>query len=87
MTPADLMAIAREALLLALVISAPPVLAAAAAGVVVAIIQAATQIQEQTIGFAARAVAAIAALLAAGPFIVERLTHFTETVFVRLGGG
>lgn len=87
MTPEDLMNVAREALLLAVVVSAPPVLAAAAAGLVVSIIQAATQIQEQTIAFAARAVAAIAALFAAGPYISARLTMFTETVFNSLGGG
>ena len=41
-----------QALWLVLVLSAPPVLAAALVGLLVAIIQAATQIQEQTLQYA-----------------------------------
>ena len=77
--------VAREALYLTVLLVGPPVGAALAAGLAVALIQAATQIQEQTIGFAARAAAALAALAVSGPWVAEQLRAFAASVLTLIG--
>ena len=52
MSEAEIIAHASRALLLVLMLSLPPILVAAMVGIVVGLIQALTQIQEQTISFA-----------------------------------
>ncbi len=75
-----LLSLMREALYLIVLLIAPPVGASLVAGLSVAVLQTATQIQEQTIGFAVRAAAVIASLLVAGPWIGMQLRTFTESV-------
>lgn len=72
--------IVREALYLFVLLVGPPVGAGAVAGLAVSVVQSATQIQEQTVSFAVRATAVIAALLAAGPWIGAQLVRFTSSV-------
>mgnify|MGYP001268948423 CR=1 FL=1 len=72
--------VAREALLLALLCSAPPVLAALGVGLLMGVLQAATQIQEQTLGLVPKIIAVAIALAAAGPWIGAQLLRFTETL-------
>lgn len=75
-----LLALGREALLLALLLSAPPLLAALAAGLVTGVLQAATQIQEPSLGVLPRTAAALGALLLAAPWIGARLLRFAAAV-------
>lgn len=72
--------VAREGLLLALLCSAPPVLAALAVGLVMGVLQAATQIQEQTLGLVPKIIAVALALAVAGPWIGAQLLRFTQTL-------
>ena len=85
MTPEALLSVTREALYLLVLVVAPPVGASLVAGLGVSILQTATQIQEQTVGFAVRAAAVIASLLVAGPWIGEQLHTFTTAVFALVG--
>jgi type III secretion HrpO family protein len=78
---ATLFDLAREGLYLVVLLVAPPVGAALVAGLLVSVVQTATQIQEQTIGFAVRMAAVIAALLVASPWMGAQLIVFTRTVF------
>ncbi len=80
MTADALIEIAQQGLYLLVLLVAPPVGAAMAAGLAVGVLQTATQIQEQTISFAAKAAAVIAALVFAGPWIGLQLQTFTTTV-------
>lgn len=73
--------LAREGLYLVVLLVAPPVGAAVVAGLSVSILQTATQIQEQTVGFAVRMAAVVAALLAAAPWMGAQLVVFTQTAF------
>ncbi len=73
--------VAREGLLLVLVCSAPPVLAALAVGLFMGVLQAATQVQEQTLSLVPKIVAVAVALLVAGPWIGGQLLRFTDSVF------
>ncbi len=75
MEPA-LLHLGREALLVVLAVSAPPLLAALAIGVVTGVGQAATQIQEPTIGVVPRVAAVFLALAVAAPWIGARIVRF-----------
>ncbi|BDG04360.1 type III secretion system export apparatus subunit SctS [Anaeromyxobacter oryzae] len=71
-----LLHLGREALLLVLLVSAPPLGAALAVGLVTGVLQAATQIQEQSVGVVPRLVAVIGALAIAAPWIGARVVRF-----------
>lgn len=73
--------IAREGLLLALIVSAPPVLTSLLVGLVVSIVQATTQIQEQTLTFVPKLVAVFVSLAITAPWIGAQLVRFTQLVF------
>ena len=75
--------IAREGLLLVLVASAPPLLASMMVGLVVSVMQATTQIQEQTLTFVPKLIAVFLSLAIFGPWIGEQLLRFTSNL---LGG-
>jgi type III secretory pathway component EscS len=76
MADPSLLHLAREALLLALVLSAPPLGAALLVGLVTGVLQAATQVQEPSLGVVPRLAAVLAALLAAAPWTGARLVRF-----------
>ena len=84
--------VAQEGLLLVLVCSAPPVLAALVVGLAMGVLQAATQVQEQTLNLVPKIVAVTVALLVAGPWMGSQLLRFTEALMVaiaqvgRMGG-
>ena len=69
---------------MALVLGAPPLLAVLGVGVVVGVVQAATQINEQTIGFVVKAVALTATIALMGHFLLGRLVSFTADLFGRI---
>jgi type III secretion protein S len=71
-----LIALGREAVLLVLLVSAPPLLAALAVGLVTGVVQAATQVQDPSLGVVPRLAAVFVALGLAGPWIGGRLTRF-----------
>ena len=75
MEPA-LLALVREAVLLTLLVSAPPLLAALAVGVVTGVLQAATQVQEQSVAVVPRLAAVLVALGVSGPWLAARLVRF-----------
>ncbi len=76
-----LIGVAREGLLLAVVLSAPVVLAALLVGLLVGLLQATTQIQEPTLSFVPKLVAVAIALAVSGPWVGQQLIRFTAAVF------
>lgn len=74
-----LLALGREAVILVLVASAPPLLAALAVGLVTGVLQAATQVQEQSLGVVPRLAAVFVALGLAGPWIAARVVRFAAS--------
>jgi type III secretion HrpO family protein len=76
--------VAQEGLLLVLVCSAPPVLAALVVGLLMGVLQAATQIQEQTINLVPKIAAVAVALVVAGPWIGAQLLRFTQAVMASI---
>lgn len=74
-----------EALWLVLVLSAPPVIAAALVGLLVAILQAATQLQEQTLQYALKFFVVVIALFVTGGLVATSLVGFSTGIFDRIG--
>ena len=83
MTPSELvMRAVREGLLLALLVSGPPLLASVLVGFLVGVVQAATQIQDQTLAFVPKLLAVALTLLALGPVLGAQLVRFTHALFL-----
>ena len=66
----------REALTLLLMISLPVLLTVLAVGLVVSIFQAVTQINENTLSFVPKLVAAVVVFLIAGPWMLSTVVDF-----------
>jgi type III secretory pathway component EscS len=71
-----LLHVAREALVVALLVSAPPLAAALVVGTVTGVLQAATQVQEPSIGVVPRLVGVLVALAVAAAWIGGRVARF-----------
>jgi len=71
----------RQALLLAMIVSAPMLLIGLAVGIFVSLLQAVTQIQEQTLTFIPKIAAMIAAALVFMPWIGQHLLEYPTRVF------
>ena len=67
---------ASQALYLVLVISLPPIVIASVIGIVLSLVQAVTQLQEQTLTFVPKIVAVFLGMLIFGAFILTTLTDY-----------
>lgn len=86
MSPDFVVGFGRQAIELCLMMALPMLGVGLGVGVVVSIVQAATQIQEQTLTFIPKIVCMFLALLLALPWLMERMTTFTRDVFLNLPG-
>lgn len=77
----DLTALSQQALLLSVAVALPVVGAAALVGLVVALLQAATQLQDHTLGHLPRWLAVVAVLVATGPWIGSQISEFAVRAF------
>jgi len=73
--------VAREGLYLTLLVSAPVLVVSMLVGLITSVLQAATQVQEQTLSFVPKLVAAFLTLALMGPWIGAQLVRFTRTLF------
>ena len=71
----------RNALILVLLISAPMLIIGLVVGVIVSLLQAVTQIQEQTLTFIPKITAMVIAAIVLMPWIGQRLLDYTATMF------
>ena len=71
----------RHALVLALLISAPMLLIGMLVGIIVSLVQAVTQIQEQTLTFIPKIAAMVAAAVVLMPWIAQSLLDYAATMF------
>lgn len=81
MTVETVIQIIQSALLLCVIISAPAVLAALVVGLVVSILQAATQIQEQTLALVPKLIAVFVAILISGYWVLSSVVDFSRQLF------
>lgn len=85
MNMSEALSILQTAFLVLLKIAGPVLMIALVVGLIVSIIQAATQIQEQTLSFVPKLLAIIAALIITGNFILNSLIEFTQSIFQTIG--
>lgn len=76
-----------QALILVLQLSLPVIIAATAVGLIVGLIQALTQIQDQTLPMAVKLLAVSGVIIVLGAALSARLIAFTIDVFSRIAAG
>jgi flagellar biosynthesis protein FliQ len=75
-----ILAIGKQSLFLILVLSAPPVLVALVTGLMISLVQATTQIQEQTLTFVPKLVAVLLTLAFTGPWLMTQIVAYTRAL-------
>jgi len=78
MTPEYVVTLASEAIKTVLLLSLPLLGVGLAIGLAVAVLQATTQVQEMTLSFVPKIVGVLLALLAAAPWMLNKICYFTS---------
>jgi flagellar biosynthetic protein FliQ len=81
MTTEAIIRILREGLLLVLLLSAGPMLTSLVVGIVVSILQATTQIQEQTLSYVPKLILVFLSIALLGPWMLAQAAQFTRVIF------
>jgi len=82
--PAQAVDLGREAILVTLVISSPVLIAGMAVGLGIGLLQALTQIQEQTVAFVPKIIAMALALSLTLPWILTRLVEYSRELITNI---
>lgn len=77
--------IGRQALLVAVKLSFPVLLVGLVVGIIISILQAATQIQEQTLTFVPKMIAVVATLFIIMPWLLTVLMDYTQELMLEMG--
>jgi flagellar biosynthetic protein FliQ len=78
--------VGQQSLYTLLLVCAPMLLVILAVGIVVSVLQAATQINEPTLSFVPKIVAAVAVLAVAGPWMMTTLVEFLQRTLHSIPG-
>ncbi|WP_407048023.1 type III secretion system export apparatus subunit SctS [Methyloraptor flagellatus] len=70
-----------EAMMLVMFLSMPPIVVASVVGIVISLLQALTQIQEQTLSFAIKLVAVAITIAAMAGLLGSQILYFTLKLF------
>lgn len=81
MTLDQVVELSRGAIVLSLILGAPILVAAVVVSLVINVLQAVTQLQDQTLAFVPKIVVMMLTLLFALPWIVTSLTDYSVTLF------
>ena len=81
MSHAQLVFYAQQCLILVLTLSLIPIVVATVIGILVSLLQALTQVQEQTLGFAVKLIAISITLMAASSWMGGELYLYTQDIF------
>lgn len=81
---AYIISISKQTLYLSLILTAAPVGAAMIVGLAISLVQATTQIQEQTLTFVPKLVIVVVILAFLGPWSFYQLVNFTSSLFVSI---
>jgi flagellar biosynthesis protein FliQ len=80
MDASSVFAAGQQGLMMLLTVSAPVLLTVLVVGLVVSVFQAATQINEATLSFVPKIVAAVVVLAVAGPWMMTTLVEYLQRV-------
>lgn len=86
MQHSEVIQLTHQALWLVLLLSAPPIIAAAVVGLLIAFVQAATQLQEQTIQYAAKFFAIVVTIFVTASLLGGSLYQLGDRVFSEFAG-
>mgnify|MGYP001457919491 CR=1 FL=1 len=75
-----------QAIWIAIKVAAPALIAIMLTGLLVSILQAATQINEQTLSFIPKIIAMTVAVVFAGPWTLRLLIDFTKSIILKIPG-
>jgi flagellar biosynthesis protein FliQ len=78
--------IGQNALWMLLMVAAPILLVILIVGVVISVLQAATQINESTLSFVPKILAAVATLALAGPWMLTQLVEYIQRMLLSIPG-
>jgi flagellar biosynthetic protein FliQ len=84
MNPQDAVDLAREALIVATMIAAPALVVGMLVGLGIGLLQALTQIQEQTVAFVPKLLAMVLAVGFALPWILTRLVEYSHDLIANI---
>ncbi|MEZ6071899.1 MAG: flagellar biosynthesis protein FliQ [Pirellulales bacterium] len=76
--------IGREAVMMTLLISAPALIAATVMGLVIGLIQALTQVQDQTVSFVPKLVAMLIVVSLTLPWLITRMTDYSQNLLINI---
>ncbi len=80
MVEAEVLTMTAKALMLTLILSMPPIIAAAGIGLLISLVQALTQIQEQTLPFAFKLIAVVISIFATARWMGIEVYNFALAV-------
>ena len=80
MTQDYIIHLAREAMVVAMMLAGPPLIFGLIVGLAVSILQATTQIQEQTLTFVPKIIAVFLGILLFGSWMLNTIVRFTENL-------
>jgi type III secretion protein S len=70
-----------ESMLLVLVLSLPPIIVASVVGIAISLLQALTQVQEQTVSFAIKLIAVAVTIALMAGMLGSEMVNFTNKLF------
>jgi len=86
MNPAQVTALAQDAIMVTLLLSAPLLIVGMIVGIIIALFQATTQIQEMTLTFVPKIFAVMLTLLFSASWMMIKLVDYTTHLFNSLPG-
>jgi type III secretion protein S len=86
MVNSDIISLTQQALWYVLLLSAPPIIVAAVVGILIAFVQAATQLQEQTMQYVAKFFAIVITIFITASLLGGGLYQFGDRVFTDFAG-
>ena len=84
MTPTDVLQVAREAVVVMLIVGAPLLIPALVIGLIIALVQALTQVQEMTLTFVPKIIVMFLVLILTMPFLLSTMVGFGESLMDRI---
>jgi len=84
MQESDVAALLRDGMVVVMKLGGPPLLAALAIGLVMSLLQAVTQINEQTLAFLPKVIGIGVTMAVLGSFMLATLTAYTQALFDRM---
>lgn len=82
----DVIELGRGAVMLTLLLGAPVMIVAVVVGLVVSILQAVTQLQDQTLSFVPKIVAMLLTLLYVLPWLLQQMVDYSSTLIQDIPG-